>query len=132
MSLRYNHFNHFDLFNNTSRYIDVSADVFNINKYDVEASFPYLFPTISNELLLLNYTINVSITILHSSPTLIYPYYGAYVSQLVRVFKPCINVNDFHDRNLNITGKLLRFRYHYLRRTFSNDQYVHLLENYHY
>ena len=47
--------------------------------------------------------------------------YGVYISQLIRFARACSNVEDFNDRNMQITGKLLRqgYRYHKLRIFFS-------------
>ncbi len=46
--------------------------------------------------------------------------YGVYISQLVRFARVCNDVNDFNERNLCITEKLLKqgYRYHKLRKTF--------------
>ena len=53
-------------------------------------------------------------------PTL--PSYGIYISQLVRFARCCssASVFDFHNKNLQITSKLLThgYRYHKLRKTF--------------
>ena len=48
------------------------------------------------------------------------PSYGVYISQLVRFSRACSFVEDFHQRNRDITSKLLNqgFRYHKLRRSF--------------
>ena len=60
--------------------------------------------------------------------------YGVYVSQLIRFARVCSDVEDFNDRNLVITNKLLQqgFRYHKLRKTFSKfyRRNEHLLEKY--
>ena len=47
--------------------------------------------------------------------------YGVYMSQLTRFARACTNVEDFHNRNLIMTKKLLQqgYRYHKLRNTFS-------------
>ncbi|MGH5019796.1 hypothetical protein ACRFGX_28735, partial [Klebsiella pneumoniae] len=46
--------------------------------------------------------------------------YGVYISQLVRFSRACKHVEDFNERNLCITEKLLNqgYRYHKLRKTF--------------
>ena len=48
------------------------------------------------------------------------PSYGVYISQLIRFARCCSNVEDFHNRNLIITKKLLKqgYRYHKLRQCF--------------
>ena len=60
--------------------------------------------------------------------------YGVYMSQLVRFARVCGKVEDFNDRNKFITSKLLQqgFRYHKLRKTFSNfyRRNTHLVEKY--
>ena len=40
--------------------------------------------------------------------------YDVYISQLIRFAKVCSNVNDFNNRNLFLTAKLLKqgYRYH--------------------
>ena len=47
--------------------------------------------------------------------------YGVYISQLIRFARACSNVEDFNQRNLLISEKLLKqgYRYHKLRSTFS-------------
>ena len=49
------------------------------------------------------------------------PFYGVYISQLVRLARVCNNVLDFNGRNLCITEKLLYqgFPYHKLIKTFT-------------
>ena len=53
------------------------------------------------------------------------PSYGVYISQLVRFARVCNNVNDFNERNLFITEKLLHqgFRFHKLIKTFTKFYY---------
>ena len=53
------------------------------------------------------------------------PSYGVYISQLVRFARVCNNVNDFNERNLVITEKLLHqgFRFHKLVKTFTKFYY---------
>ena len=40
--------------------------------------------------------------------------YGVYISQLIRFARVCSNVDDFNNRNLFLTAKLLKqgYRYH--------------------
>ena len=49
------------------------------------------------------------------------PAYGIYMSQLVRYARACTKVDDFNERNLFLTNKLLRqgYLFHKLRRTFA-------------
>ena len=47
--------------------------------------------------------------------------YGVFISQLIRFARVCSNVDDFNNRNLFLTAKLLKqgYRYHKIRKTFS-------------
>ena len=49
------------------------------------------------------------------------PFYGVYVSQLIRFARVCSNVDDFNNRNLFLTAKLLKqgYRYYKIRKAFS-------------
>ena len=51
------------------------------------------------------------------------PSYGIYISQLIRFARVRSNVDDFNNRNLFLTAKLLRkkqgYRYHKIRKAFS-------------
>ena len=49
------------------------------------------------------------------------PSYGVYISQLIRFARVCSNVDDFNNRNLFLTAKLVKqgYRYHKIRKTFS-------------
>ena len=49
------------------------------------------------------------------------PSYGVYISQLIRFARVCSNVDDFNNRNLCLTAKLLKqgYRYHKIRKAFS-------------
>ena len=49
------------------------------------------------------------------------PSYGVYISQLIRFARVCSNVDDFTNRNLILTAKLLKqgYRYHKIRKLFS-------------
>ena len=44
------------------------------------------------------------------------PSYGVYISQLIRFARVCSHVDDFKNRNLSLTAKLLKqgYRYHKL------------------
>ena len=48
------------------------------------------------------------------------PSYGAYISQRIRFARVCSNVDDFNNRNLFLTAKLLKqgYRYHKIRKAF--------------
>ena len=56
------------------------------------------------------------------------PSYGVYISQLIRFARACSLLEDFNDRNLIITEKLLKqgYRYHKLRKAFSKFYYRNL------
>ena len=48
------------------------------------------------------------------------PFYGVYISQLIRFARVCSNVDDFNNRNLFLTAKLLKQGYRYkIRKAFS-------------
>ena len=49
------------------------------------------------------------------------PYYGVYISQLLRFARVCSHVDDFNTRNKCLTAKLLKqgYRNHKLRKAFS-------------
>ena len=55
------------------------------------------------------------------------PSYGVYISQLIRFARVCSNVDDFNNRNLFSTAKLLKqgYRYHKIRKAFSKFFYRH-------
>ena len=55
------------------------------------------------------------------------PSYGVYISQLIRFARVCSNVDDFNNRNLSLTAKLLKqgYRYHKIRKAFSKFYYRH-------
>ena len=55
------------------------------------------------------------------------PSYGVYISQLIRFARVCSNVDDFNNRNLLLTAKLLKqgYRYHKIRKAFSKFYYRH-------
>ena len=68
------------------------------------------------------------------------PSYGVYISQLIRFARVCSNVDDFNNRNLFLTAKLLNrrnlfltaklfkqgYRYHKIRKAFSKFYQRHL------
>ena len=49
------------------------------------------------------------------------PWYGVYISQLIRFARVCSHVDDFNSRNKYLTAKLLKqgYRFHKLRQAFS-------------
>ena len=49
------------------------------------------------------------------------PSYDVYISQLIRFAIVCSNVDDFNNRNLFLTAKLLKqgYRYHKIQEAFS-------------
>ena len=55
------------------------------------------------------------------------PSYGVYISQLIRFARVCSNVDDFNNRNLSLTAKLLKqgYRYHQIRKAFSKFYHRH-------
>ena len=55
------------------------------------------------------------------------PSYGIYISQLFRFARVCSNVDDFNNRNLFLTAKLLKqgYRYHKIRKAFSKFYHRH-------
>ena len=50
-----------------------------------------------------------------------FPSYGVYISQFIRFARVCSNVNDFNNRNLFLTAKLLNqgYRHNTIRKAFS-------------
>ena len=55
------------------------------------------------------------------------PSYGVYISQLIRFARVFSNVEDFNNRNLFLTAKLLKqgYRYHKIRKAFSKFNHRH-------
>ena len=55
------------------------------------------------------------------------PSYGVYISQLIHFTRVCSNVEDFNNRNLFLTAKLLKqgYRYHKIRKAFSKFYHRH-------
>ena len=56
-----------------------------------------------------------------------FPFLDVYISQLMRFARVCSNVDDFNNRNLFLTAKLLKqgYRYHKIRKAFSKFYYRH-------
>ena len=46
------------------------------------------------------------------------PFYGVYISQLIRFARVCSNADDFNNSSLVLTAKLLKqgYRYHKIRK----------------
>ena len=55
------------------------------------------------------------------------PSYGVYISQLIRFARVCSNVDDYNNRKLFLTVKLLKqgYRYHKIRKAFSQFYHRH-------
>ena len=55
------------------------------------------------------------------------PSYGVYISQLIRFARVCPNYDDFNNRDLILTAKLLKqgYRYHKIRKAFSKFYHRH-------
>ena len=55
------------------------------------------------------------------------PSSGVYISQLIRFARMCSNVDDFNNRNLFLTAKLLKqgYRYHKIRKALSKFYHRH-------
>ena len=55
------------------------------------------------------------------------PSYGVCISQLIRFARVCSNFDDFNNRNLFLTAKLLKqgYRYHKIRKAFSKFYHRH-------
>ena len=53
--------------------------------------------------------------------------HGIYISQLIHFARVCSNVDDFNNRNLFLTAKLLKrgYRYHKIRKAFSKFYHRH-------
>ena len=56
-----------------------------------------------------------------------FPFYGVCISQLIRFARVCSNVDDFNNRNLFLTAKLLKhgYRYQRIRKAFSKFYHRH-------
>ena len=136
-----------EAFNSTSRYLD---DLLNIDNPYFEQILNQIYPTEiqlnsanSSDTQALFLDLNLSITngifssIIHDKwDDFIFeivdfpfldgdfprsPSYGVYNSQLIRFARVCSNVDDFNNRDLFLTAKLLKqgYRYHKVRKAFS-------------
>ena len=128
-----------EAFNSTSRYLDVLLNIDNpyfeqmvgqiyptelqlnkANSSDTEAPFLDLNLSISNgKWVDLNFEI-VNFPFLDGDVPRS-PSFGVYISQLIRFARVCSNVDDFNNRNLFLTAKLLKqgYRYRKIRKAFS-------------
>ena len=54
-------------------------------------------------------------------------YHGVFISQLIRFARVCSNVDDFNNRNLFLTARLLQqgYRCHKIRKAFSKFYHRH-------
>ena len=135
-----------DMFNDTSRYLDV---ILTIDNPEFEKHIPDIYPaelqlnkanTSDKETSFLDLNIKVIGSDIHTSvydkrddfgfPIINFPWlsgdvprlssYGIYISQLVRFARSCTSVWDFHSKNLQLTSKLLTqgYRYHKHQKTF--------------
>ena len=136
-----------EAFNSTSRYLD---DLLNIDKTYFEQMVGHIYPTelqlnksnsSDTEAPFLDLNLSITNGIVSSKindkrddfnfeivnfPFLnedvpLSPFYGVYISQLIRFAGVCSNVDDFKIRNLFLTAKLLKqgYRYHKIRKAFS-------------
>ena len=55
------------------------------------------------------------------------PSYGVYILQLIRFARVCSNIDDFNNRTLCLTAKLLKqsYRYHKIQKAFSKLYHRH-------
>ena len=53
--------------------------------------------------------------------------YGVYISQLIHFARVCSNIDDFNNKNLFLSAKLLKqgYRYHKIRKAFSKFYHRH-------
>ena len=61
-----------------------------------------------------------------------HPSYRVYISQLIRFARVCSHVDDFNTRNKCLIAKLLKkvYRYHKLRKAFSNRRHYELISKF--
>ena len=144
-----NHADIIEAFNSTSRYLD---DLLNIDNPYFEQMVGQIYPTelqlnkanssnTEGQFLDLNYGI-VSSKIYDKRDDFNFesvnfpfldgdvphsPSYSVYISQLIRFARVCSNVDDFNNRNLFLTAKLLKqgYRYHKIRKAFSKFYHRH-------
>ena len=140
-----------EAFNSTSRYLDDLLNIYNpyfeqmvgqiyptelqlnkANSSDTEAPFLDLNLFISNGIIYdkhddFNFEIVNSPFLDGDLPRS--PSYAIYISQLIRFARVCSNVDDFNNRNLFLTAKLLvikqGYRHHKIRKAFSKFYHRH-------
>ena len=138
-----------EAFNSTSRYLEDLLNIYNpyfeqmvgqiyqlnkVNSSDTEAPFLDLNLSITNGIVSskiydkrddFNFEI-VNFPFLDGDVPRS-PSYGVYISQLIRFVRVCSNVDDFNNRNLFLTAKLLKqdYRYHKIRKTVSKFYHRH-------
>ena len=148
-----NQANIIEAFNSTSRYLD---DLFNIDNPYFEQMVGQIYPTelklnkansSDTEAPFLDLNLSITYGIVSSKiydkrddfnfEIVNFPFldgdvprsssYGVYISQLIRFARVCSNVDDFNNRNLFLTAKLLKqgYRYHKIRKAFSKFYYRH-------
>ena len=137
-----------EAFNSTSRYLD---DLLNIDNPYFEQMVGQIYPTelqlnkansSDTEALFLDLTLSITNGIVSSKnydkrddfnfeivnfPFPRSPSYGVYISHLIRFTRVCSNVDDFNNRNLFLTAKLLKqgYRYHKIQKAFSKFYHRH-------
>ena len=130
-----------EAFNSTSRYLD---DLLNIDNPYFEQMVGQIYPTelqlnkansSDTEAPFLDLNLSITNGIVSSKiydkrddfnfeivnfPFPCSPFYGVYISQLIRFARVCSNVDDFNNRNLFLTATLLKQgnRYHKIRKAF--------------
>ena len=142
-----------EAFNSISRYLDDLLNIYNpyfeqmvdqiyptklqlnkANSTDTEALFMYLNLSISNGIVsskiydkwdVFNFEI-VNFPFLDDDVPRS-PFYSIYISQLIGFARVCSNVDDFNNRNLFLTAKLIKqgYRYHIIRKVFSKFYHRH-------
>ena len=128
-----------EAFNSTSRYLDdllypTELQLNKANSADTEAPFLDLNLSITNAIVSskiyykrddFNFEI-VNFPFLDGDVPRS-PSYGVYIPQLIRFARVCSNVEDFNNRNLFLTAKLLKqgYRYHKIRKAFSKFYHRH-------
>ena len=54
------------------------------------------------------------------------PSYGVYISPLILFVRVCSNVDDFNNRNLFLTAKLLKQGYRYKKNRKASSKFYHI------
>ena len=132
-----------DAFNSTSRYLD---DLLNIDNPYFEQMVGQIYPTelqlnkansSDTEAPFLDLNLSITNGIVSSKiydkrddfnfEIVNFPFLDVYGSQLICFARVCSNVDDFNNRNLFLTAKLLKqgYRYHKIRKAFSKFYHRH-------